>query len=379
MSPSYADATAAWQPQAASDQPKPDPSLLQLDESADEQHDAVVGLKATGKTTLEYTPPLTPPSEKEEPQTEEKKAAGTEEESKGEAAQQRKKVPGEGFAQSLKGDVTEQRVVPEDLAEKIALPWVARANIAPSIEKPDGTTEGGYAEKHKDEPVLKQHVAFFDKDGDNVIWPLDTWRGFRELGYSFFWCCFAMSVIHFFFSWFTAPGFLPDPFFRVFLKNGHRSKHGSDTGVYDSEGRFIPAKFEEIFTKFDKNGKGGLTFKEGLHMIHANRQACDPIGWAAEGFEWASTYLLIWPADGICDKESIRTVYDGSLFYVVADREREIKQQRRLARQRMTIPQLLWDSVPGVWKGWKKENKAAGFEFTSDKFEVPRTDKKKQA
>lgn len=57
------------------------------------------------------------------------------------------------------------------------------------------------------------------------------------------------SVIHFFFSWFTAPGVLPDPFFRVFIKNGHRSKHGSDTAVYDSEGRFIPAKFEEIFTK----------------------------------------------------------------------------------------------------------------------------------
>jgi hypothetical protein len=27
-------------------------------------------------------------------------------------------------------------------------------------------------------------------------------------------------------------------------------------------------------------------------MIHANRQAADPIGWAAEAFEWASTYLL---------------------------------------------------------------------------------------
>lgn len=123
----------------------------------------------------------------------------------------------------------------------------------------------------------------------------------------------ARSVIHFFFSWFTAPGFLPDPFWRVFLKNGHRSKHGSDTGVYDSEGRFIPAKFEEIFSKcvarrdwslespahtclrtyrFDKGNKGGLTFWEGVHMIHAQRQAVDPIGWCAEAFEWASTYLL---------------------------------------------------------------------------------------
>lgn len=128
--------------------------------------------------------------------------------------------------------------------------------------------------------------------------------------------------------------------------------------MYDSEGRFIPAKFEEIFTKyvfaafaasrsrvankyrsdgrFDKGNKGGLTFREGVHvsllprtnqqpglmglsgpvlasaglnmsrsnllnshghrvalqMIHAQRQAVDPIGWCAEAFEWASTYIL---------------------------------------------------------------------------------------
>lgn len=27
-------------------------------------------------------------------------------------------------------------------------------------------------------------------------------------------------------------------------------------------------------------------------MIHAQRQAVDPIGWCAEAFEWASTYIL---------------------------------------------------------------------------------------
>ncbi|BGP19787.1 hypothetical protein JCM10213_003096 [Rhodosporidiobolus nylandii] len=374
MSPSYADATAAWTPQSAAEQPKPDPSLLV--EGSEASPAGIEGIKQTGKNTLEYTPPLTPPNEKDE------RAAGGAEEEKGDETrdkevegkeetkgEQKKRVPGEGFVQSLPGDVTEQRPIPTDLDEKISQPWVARANIAATVDKPDGTTDGGYAEKMKDAPVLKQHVLFWDKDKDNVIWPLDTWRGFRELGYSFFWCTFAMSVIHFFFSYFTAPGFLPDPFFRVFLKNGHRSKHGSDTGVYDSEGRFIPAKFEEIFSKFDKDGKGGLTFLEGLKMIHANRQACDPIGWAAEGFEWMSTWLLIWPQDGVCDKESIRTVYDGSIFWVVAAEERKRNAQRKLDRQRMTIPQLMWDSVPGVWKGWKKENKAGNFEFTKDKFE----------
>ncbi|GAA6040435.1 hypothetical protein JCM8097_004548 [Rhodosporidiobolus ruineniae] len=369
MSTSYASAAAAWQPQPPSEQPKPDPSLLEGREAHIDS-----GIAVTGKGTVEYTPPLTPPSEKDEPIQEGK--AGEEEAKKAgevgdEGVRQRKAkktVPGEGFVQNLPGDITEDRPVPEDLAEKIAQPWVARANIAASVEKPYGTTEGGYAKKHADKPVLKQHVLFWDKDQDNIIWPLDTWRGFRELGYSFFWCTFAMSVIHFFFSYFTAPGFLPDPFFRIFLKNGHRSKHGSDTGVIDPEGRFIPAKFEEIFSKFDKDNKGGLTFIEGVKMIHGLRQAADPIGWAAECFEWGSTYLLIWPKDGVCDKESIRTIYDGSLFFVVAAAERERRAARRVARQRMTLPQLVWDSVPGVWQGWNKENKAGNFEFTEDKF-----------
>ncbi|GAA6025267.1 hypothetical protein JCM10207_009017 [Rhodosporidiobolus poonsookiae] len=370
MSPptSYASATSAWTP--ASSLAHPDPALLVSDSTAsDAQIDALP--HSTGKGTVEFTPPLTPPSERDEPSAAgaEKEEGKKEEGEKGEV--RKRKVPGEGFKQSLPGDVTEQRWVPENLDEKIAQPWVPRANIAATVEYPDGTTQGGYAKKHADKPVLKQHVIFFDKDEDNILWPLDTWRGFREMGFSFFWCTFAMSVIHFFFSYFTAPGFLPDPFFRIFLKNGHRSKHGSDTGVYDPEGRFIPAKFEEMFSKFDKDNKGGLTFKEGLHMIHANRQAVDPIGWCAEGFEWASTYLLIWPKDGICDKESIRTVYDGSLFFVVAHEERKRRAARAAARKQMSWSAWVVDSLPfvGLFRhGWVKENKAGNFEFTEDKF-----------
>lgn len=51
---------------------------------------------------------------------------------------------------------------------------VARANIAATVESPNGTTENDYAEKHKDESVLQQHVGFFDGDNDGMIWPTDT-------------------------------------------------------------------------------------------------------------------------------------------------------------------------------------------------------------
>ncbi|GAA5992946.1 hypothetical protein JCM10908_000763 [Rhodotorula pacifica] len=396
MSPNYAKATAAFLP---ANEPKPDSAFLDGLQPANRKIAPRSNGQNGAKEGAEYTPPLTPPSETEsqqkelgaEEQNEHKdahrtgsdqaesglkqrksaKANGTKDESnKSEDKKQKKEAPGAGFAQSIKGTVSEERYVPTDLDQRIAQPWVPRANIAATPQHPYGTTAGNYAELNKERPVLAQHVAFFDKDGDNILWPLDTWRGFREMGYNFFWCTFAMCVIHFFFSWFTAPGVLPDPFFRVFIKNGHRSKHGSDTAVYDSEGRFIPAKFEEIFTKFDKGNKGGLTFREGVHMIHAQRQAVDPIGWCAEAFEWASTYILIWPQDGLCDKESIRTVYDGSLFYIVAHAERQRRAERQKKRQQMTFVQKLVDSLPNPYRGWTTENRAGQFEWTEDKFKL---------
>ena len=43
--------------------------------------------------------------------------------------------------------------------------------------------------------------------------------------------------------------------------------------------RFLPTKFEELFTKFDKEQKGGLNW-EGLNvMVHAMANASDPFGW----------------------------------------------------------------------------------------------------
>jgi hypothetical protein len=50
----------------------------------------------------------------------------------------------------------------------------------------------------------------------------------------------------------------------------HRTKHGSDSGVYDTEGRFIPQRFEDLFSKFDVNGKGGLDFDDIQDMVYAN-------------------------------------------------------------------------------------------------------------
>ncbi|GAA5849987.1 hypothetical protein JCM5353_003139 [Sporobolomyces roseus] len=338
---SYASATSAWTP--ASQEAHPDPRLLTKPESDSTDSGSIIETK----TTIDYTPPLTPPvAEQDRDQASD---AGKEVE------EEKEEVPGSQFDHVIPGvKVMETRQLPDDLEKKIAKPYMARANIAASVEEPNGTLKGDWAKKHKHQSVLAQHVDFFLRpEADGILWPLDTWRGFRRMGYSFFWCTFAMTVIH--------------VFFTCKHHNGHRAKHGSDTGVIDTEGRFVPAKFEEIFAKFDEDKKGGLTFTEGVKMVHALRTACDPIGWGAAIFEWASTYLLVWPQDGIVDKESIRCVFDGSIFYVVAKLERHRAVEHAKKRKQMGWAQWIGDSIPGPWRvytrGWEKENKAGNTEM----------------
>ncbi|GAA5911922.1 uncharacterized protein JCM6883_000735 [Sporobolomyces salmoneus] len=247
-----------------------------------------------------------------------------------ESEQEKDEPAGKRFDTELEALSSTQKnpTVSKDLDEKLADPYVPRANIAATVEHPQGTTENDYAETHKHESVLQQHVSFFDRDGDGIIWPLDTFVGFHNLGYSLIWCILAVFLIHPTFSWFTLSSWIPDPFLRIKVKSIHRARHGSDTGVYDSQGRFVSAKFEEIFEKFDKDKKGGLTFIEGLKMIRENRNVLDPIGWIGAFFEWFASYLLIWPKDGIVTKEDLRTIYDGSLFYAVAEKESTVRARQ---------------------------------------------------
>lgn len=61
-------------------------------------------------------------------------------------------------------------------------PGTARATVAPSRDRPNGTTEDGWAERHQHQIVLQQHCDYFDFDHDGIIWPSDTYRGFRAFG-----------------------------------------------------------------------------------------------------------------------------------------------------------------------------------------------------
>ncbi|KAK2765605.1 hypothetical protein FQN54_008459 [Arachnomyces sp. PD_36] len=172
------------------------------------------------------------------------------------------------------------------LGPQIESPGTARANIAATPSHPNGTTTHNHASTHSHQTVLQQHCSFFDPDNDGIIWPLDTYRGFRRLHFNPLISLLAVLIIHANFSYPTVTGtILPDPFFRIYLKNIHKDKHGSDTGAYDNEGRFVPQKFEDFFEKYGKKREGCLTAGEIWEGLKGQRCLMDPIGWGGTIFE----------------------------------------------------------------------------------------------
>lgn len=194
-----------------------------------------------------------------------------------------------------------------------------RALAAVDAQHPEGTVD----RPHNDYTVLQQHCAFFDRNGDGVIFPQETYQGFRALGYTPTISVLAAIVINGSFSYPTYDGWIPDPRFPIYLDKIHRTKHGSDTEVYDTEGRFLPAKFEEIFNKYARIRPDAMTYDEIIRMTDALRNVNDPYGWSAAKLEWGFTFWLVKDEEGFASKEKIRGVYDGSFFDQV---EREIKQ-----------------------------------------------------
>lgn len=201
----------------------------------------------------------------------------------------------------------------DDCDLKVPKAHVPRALVAADNEHPQGTV----GHDHRNYTVLQQHVEFFDRNKDGIIYPWETFEGFRAIGFGWIISFLGMLLINGSMSYATQPSWLPSPVFSIHIKNMHKAVHGSDTGVYDNQGRFIPAKFEVIFAKYAKTFPDRMTFDELFEMTESLRDAYDLFGWTANKLEWAITFLLLKDDKGFVSKESIRGVYDGSVFYYV--------------------------------------------------------------
>ncbi|KAJ1698860.1 hypothetical protein LUZ63_007372 [Rhynchospora breviuscula] len=181
--------------------------------------------------------------------------------------------------------------------------------------------------KYEEMTPLQKHVAFFDRNKDGLIYPWETFQGMRAIGAGIGLSTVAAMFINGALGPKTRPGKFPSLLFPIYVENISRGKHTSDSGVYDSEGRFVPEKFEEIFKKYAKTKAVALSEKELDDMLLGNKEPKDSKGHFAGKTEWKVLYLLAKDKDGFLSKDTIKGVYDGSLFTKL-EQERSSSQKK---------------------------------------------------
>ena len=186
------------------------------------------------------------------------------------------------------------------------------------------------------ETALQKHVNFFDWEGDGVITLSDTYNGLRALGFG----SLASSGMAFAINGALGPStgaswYAP---FSIYVAQIHLGKHGSDTGIYDSNGDYVQSAFNAMFLNYDANQDDELSEEEFEDLYEG--QYTDASGTNASRAEFSilfslasetrtrevevtyggwSEYTEIETQEyDVLTRSTLERFYDGSLFYEIA-------------------------------------------------------------
>lgn len=137
--------------------------------------------------------------------------------------------------------------------------------------------------------ALQRHVAYFDRDGSGKIRLGETVRAIHDLGVGWELSILLALIIHVFLGPITMRG----PRLTIDISSISRGVHAGDTGIFDEEGRFVPAVFDQLWE--ETLGKeqataidAALTKPEFLRFMKAHGEQSTVGGW----FSWAEASIL---------------------------------------------------------------------------------------
>ncbi|WOK91933.1 hypothetical protein Cni_G00624 [Canna indica] len=174
---------------------------------------------------------------------------------------------------------------------------------------------------------LQKHAAFFDANKDGKVYPSETYSRLRAIGLDHVLSLGAGGVI----NGFMGPRTSPD---RKFCGMDCALQFGQRQGWISSKGDSSKAEEQSALQKhvsfFDKNNDGIIYPSEtynGMRAIGVNIALAAAGSALINGFlspktsperkfcKWNVLYNLCKDKDGFLQKETIRKVIDGSLFY----------------------------------------------------------------
>lgn len=165
---------------------------------------------------------------------------------------------------------------------------------------------------------LQRHVDFFDGNRDGMITIKETRQGLRDLGIGRVQAFLSSLVINLGLA--SKTGHKTE----IEIANIHKAKHDSDTDIYNADGTFSAAKFQEMFDKFDKNKDGAMDATEFTTMRNAKKET--KVGAFAASQEFG--LLASFTADkkvvvdgkevNALSRKQLEEFYEGSLFFRLA-------------------------------------------------------------